>query len=340
MAKSKERINVPSVNEITKNLLRNKILPVYYLFGEDGYTLDNIVNVIKKAVEPEVLSDFDKEIVEPEKKQKLSQILDLAMSFPFGGGRKLVIINNFEKVDDKKELVNYVNSIPDFTILIICDYRKISTLSSEPYTTLLRKGFLYEVKNEKGEELVGWLLDRSQELKVVLSQEQARILMEITGEEKSLLEMQLQKLSAFVAGGKEITFDELKKLASPTRQYSIFDLQDALGKGDKSKSLEIAYSLLDSGQDIVMVINMLAKFILTIAQILELVRSNIDDNKGAQMMKVTWYYYVNCKKAHYFLSDNRLLNASRALLEADLMVKTSSVDNKNILLLLISTMLK
>ena len=72
----------------------------------------------------------------------------------------------------------------------------------------------------------------------------------------------------------------------------------------------------------------------------ELLKSNINDNEAAKMIEVSWYYYVNCKKAKFFMSDERLLNATRALLNADLAVKTSAADSKTILVLLISEIMQ
>ena len=104
--------------------------------------------------------------------------------------------------------------------------------------------------------------------------------------------------------------------------------------------MEIAFNLLDSGVEIIVILNMISKFILTLAQITEMIRSNINDNEATRIMGVSWDYYINCKKAVFFMKDERLLNASRALLEADLSVKTSSSDHKTILVMLISGMMK
>jgi len=71
-----------------------------------------------------------------------------------------------------------------------------------------------------------------------------------------------------------------------------------------------------------------------------MIRSNVNDNEAARNMGVSWYYYINCKKAGFFMKDERLLNSSRALLQADLAVKTSSSEPKTILLMLISEMMK
>jgi len=167
----------------------------------------------------------------------------------------------------------------------------------------------------------------------------AQSLVEIVGEDKSLLETQLEKFVDFLHGKSEVTFEDIKKIASPTKEYSIFDLQDAVGKGDKPRAVKIAYNLLDAGVEIVVIINMLAKFVLTVAQISELIKSRINDNEAAKMAGVSWGYYINCKKAAYLMSDERLLNASRALLNADIATKTTSANPQTVLLILIAEML-
>lgn len=331
---------IPSVNELVQNLSLNKLLPVYFICGEDNYSIENAVKMIVKVAEPLIKSEFDKEIINAEKGQNFSQIIDLALAYPFGGGKKIIILKNFERINDKKALTDYLLSPPEFTILIIIHNMRVADLSKEPYLTLFGKKYLYEARVETGEELIQWLNKRVRELKINISEDNLRSLIEIVGEDKNLLESQLQKISDYAVGKKEVNFEEIKNLASPTKQYSIFDLQDALGIGDKAKSIEIAFNLLDGGQDIVAIINMISKFILTLAQMNELQKTNINDNEAARRIQVSWYYYINCKKALYFMSGKRLLNAARALLEADIAVKTTSTDPKNILVMLITNMMQ
>src|SRR3989339_144432 len=128
---------LPSITEIAKFLSKENLLPIYFLCGEDKYTLDLAVETLDKAVTPHLLSDFDKEILSAEKNLSLTQVLDLAYSFPFGGGKKLIILKNFEKFSDKKELTSYVNNPSEFTVLIIIQFGKISDVSKEPYSNLL-----------------------------------------------------------------------------------------------------------------------------------------------------------------------------------------------------------
>ena len=116
MAKSK--LAIPSVLDISKKLNKNNLLPVYYFFGEESYSLDIGLKAVEKAVKPFITSDFDKETFYGENKT-LSEVLDFASAFPFGSEKKFIVFKEFEKVKDKKNLSSYLQSPPDFTVMVI-----------------------------------------------------------------------------------------------------------------------------------------------------------------------------------------------------------------------------
>lgn len=334
------KLKIPSINEVSKYLLKDKLLPIYFLIGEDDYSIDNTIEEIRKVIEPLVLSEFDKEFVSLEKNSSLSQVLDRAYSFPFGGGKKLLVLKNFETLSSKKELSPYINNPAEFSVLIITQYSKApGDPLREPYSLMLEKKYIFEARNETGDELIEWVINRSRKMNLDFSNDFARGLIEIVGNEKGLLEMQLQKISDYSINNPKLSFEEIKKIASLTKKYSIFELQDSLGIGNKSKAIEISFNLIDGGLELVLIINMLSKFITTVAQITEMIRSKIIDNEAYQMIGVSRYYYLNCKKARFLMSDERLLKAANALLNADLAVKTTNTDPKTVLLVLISEML-
>jgi DNA polymerase III subunit delta len=327
---------IPSISDLPKFISKEKFLPLYFFCGEDQYSIDLAVETVEKAIMPSLHSDFDRELFNGEKGQNLAQILDVAFSFPFGGGKKLIIIKNFEKFSDKKELTGYIGHPPEFTVLIITQPGKVADFSREPYSSLLSKQSLFEARNSSGEELVRWVTTNSRQSGVSFSDDNARTLIEIVGEDKMLLDMQIRKFINFTSDGNELSFDDIKKLSSPTKEYSIFDLQDAVGKGDRVKALEVGYNLLDSGTDIVQIVNMIAKYVLVLAQMTELLKLNISDFEAAKLAGVSYGYFMNSKRGTYMMQDTRLLNASRALLEADLSVKSSDVNPKTVILTLIT----
>ena len=261
------------------------------------------------------------------------------MAFPFGDGKKIVIVKNYNIVSDKKPLKDYAEKPAVSTVLVFAHQAKVSDLGKEPFKTLIKKNYLFEARELKSDELISWFIKESRDRNLKVSQDNAHALMEITGEDKSLLQMQLEKFSEFIGGAGEITFEIIQSLSSSTKEFNIFDLLNAMGAGDKSKALEIGYNLLDNGKDVVFIIMMLTKFITTIAQIPELDTKFSNDDLAAKACKVSRYYYKNCKKAKYLGNEKKFHKAAKALFTADLSVKTTSADPKVILTILISEML-
>ena len=337
MAYSGNRIKVNSIQQIKKHL--KNLLPVIFIFGEDTYAIEDTLKLIQKSAEIKIDSDFDKEIITAEKNHNLSQILDIASAFPFGAGKKFIAVKNFERVNDKKTLKNYLDDPPEFTFLVLINYGKISDLGKEPYKTLVSKNYIFEARELKGADLIDWIKEEALAKQMKLSSENANLLVDIVGPEKSLLEMQLEKFRNYFESGKEITGAEIEKFTASTKEYSIFDLQNALSENDKPRSLKIAYNLLSSGQEMPFIVAMLTRYVTTLAQINELNRQKLGDNEAAKKAGVSYYYYKNCNKPGFFRNHNKLVKAARVLYKADLQIKTTSADQKTLAAMLVSELL-
>jgi len=326
----KDKINISSIYSLMSDNNTDNLKPIYFLFGEDHYTINNAIKAISKKVEPYLTSDFDLETIGVEKKAIISDLIDLAYTFPFGSEKKLLIVKNFENYNNKKQLIDYLNDPAESTILIIANYGSISNLNSEPYKTLHSKGLIFESRELKGRELENWVKKRCAQLEFNINAESVKTLIEIVGEDKSLLEMQLQKFRSFLGKNKEITSAEIKKMSSETKEYTIFDLLNSIGKGNVSDSLKVVFNLLDHSKDMVFIISMLAKYFSVISQSIELQQRKLSDNDASKAIGVSRYYYINCKNASYFRNENRLLQACKALYNTDLALKTSGIDQKTL----------
>ncbi|MCL5030313.1 MAG: DNA polymerase III subunit delta [Bacteroidetes bacterium] len=335
---AKPKFNIPAIGQIAADLKNGKILPVYFFFGDDTYSFDAGLALIDKAVTPFISSDFDKETFYGEDKN-LNEILNVASAFPFGSGKKFLIIKDFEKIKDKKSLISYLNSPPDFTVLVIVHEGKISNLESEPFKTLISKNFIFEAKELKGEYLVDWLVAFTKNKGKIISSENARFLIDIVGENREMIEDQLDKIFIFLNEEKEITFDSIKSLSTKLKRYTIFDLQNAIGKKDKSSSLKIALNLLENGDGIIGIIAMLTKYFAGLSRINELQANKVPVEAAARIVGSHYYYYKDYLKARSVYSDKDLYKAVQALLKADTSVKTTSSDEKTILVILISEIL-
>ncbi|MCK9280933.1 MAG: DNA polymerase III subunit delta [Melioribacteraceae bacterium] len=331
--------SIPSIFDALKTLTKDKLLSVYLLSGDDDFLISETASKITDFAETLIESDFDKESFSIEKNDNFNSILDLAIAFPFGNGKKVITVKNFEKVSDKKLLSEYISNPAEFTCLILINYGKISAPLKEPFIELASKGFLFETPKKDTRGLVSWILHRSGELDFKISEENALLVAEIVGEEKGLIDMQLRKYSDYIGRGGSIDAEIINKLTSSTKEYTVFNLQDQIAAGNKSKALEIGYNLLEGSYEIVQIITIITKFISTVAQIHELAPLHSNDFTAAKIANVSPYYYINCKKGIRVFNHRRLMKSVKALLAADLMVKTTSSDPKTIITILLSEIL-
>jgi len=185
--------NIPPITVLDKELKEGNFRSVYFLCGEDFHSISATLINIETSIDPLITSDFDKEKISAEKGQSLGPILDLATTFPFGSERKLIILKNFEKLNDKKLLKGYLSSPPEFTVFVIANFGKISAFKQEPFATLNNSDYFFEARKLMGRELSFWLVQEASSLGFKLTSENAHSIIDYVGDEKSLLSMHLQK---------------------------------------------------------------------------------------------------------------------------------------------------
>ena len=332
MAKSK--ISAPPITEAVKNIKAGKLLPIYFFFGEDSFGIENAVNTIEAAVKPMIGSDFDRETFQGEEKSVV-EVIDFATAFPFGSGKKFILLKDFDKLKDKKALASYAASPPDFTILAIVNNGPVSSAATEPLKTLAEKNYMFEAKELKGNTLVNWLIDFTAAKGKTLTPENAQLLMDISGENRNLLESQLEKIFIYLGDVHEITIDSIKALSTQSKEFTIFDLQNAIGKRNKSRSLKIALNMISKGAAATYLVHMLTRYFTGLVRVNELTEKKIPNQAAARIVGTHPFYYKDYLEARKIYSDNQIINAASALLKADISIKTSSADEKTILTILI-----
>ena len=331
----KKASKIESIYNLPKYIKDDSLLPIYFLFGEDSFTINNAIKAIEKKIAPLVASDFDRESITITKDGSVSQIVDLSYSFPFGDGKKLIVAKGFNELKEIKTFSSYVKDPAEFTVLVISQYSKKAPLNQEPYKSLFANKNIFEARELEGAELTDWMFKKAKAEKLNLTKEAGELLIEMVGENKGILEMQLSKIATYSKHEEEITLEIIQKLAEVTKEYSVFDLQKAMEKGDKGKAISYAYNLLSSQNDLVFIIAMLTRFVTTHSRVLEL--QTLPESEGQKEFGKRYYFL---KKSNYMSNEKRLKNAARALLDADIRLKTSGIDDKSNIAILITEMLK
>ena len=332
---AKSRVNLPSILEVVKEIKKGKLKPVYYFSGDDSFGIDSAYKILEEKIIPLLTSDFDKEIFYGDGKT-LDEILTSASAFPFGSSKKFVVVKESEKIKDKKALIQYISSPPEFTVLVFLHYGKISNPDSSVYKSLNDSGYLFEAKELKGKNLVAWLMNYAESREKILSEDNAQLLIDTAGENRNMLEVQMEKIFTFLGEKKEIDYKTITDISSTLKEFSIFDLQNALSKRDKKNALKIAYKLIDGGAEPTFIIYMITKYFTGLSRIKELKEKNVPDQAAARIVGTHPYYYKDYVSARTLYSDEKVYDSVKALLKADISIKTTSADPRNVIAILIA----
>ncbi len=334
-----KKANIFNILQITKDIKKGVIHPVYLLCGEDSFGIDTALKAIDKAVQPFLSTEFDKDILYGADIKGVEDIIKIASAFPFGSEKKLLVIKEFDKIKDKKNLTSYIENPADFTVLVLIHNGNVTSFSPQPFKILLEKNFCYEAKELKEEPLSEWIMLYAEEKRKKLSKENALLLIDIVGLNRNLLEIQLQKVIEYAGDEENISFESIKKVVSSLKENNIFDLQNAVAQRKNALAMKVAYNLLDNGNDASFIVAMMNRYFTGLAQLPELEMNKLPDQAIARIVGTHPYYLKGQKEVRKFYTDDKLLIVFNALHEADVSIKTTSADQKTIVTILLAKIL-
>jgi DNA polymerase-3 subunit delta len=115
------------------------------------------------------------------------------------------------------------------------------------YKGLAKRGTVIELNQQKPEDLVAWMRKRSKDEGIPLDPDAAELLLARTGPDMSLLRNELDKALLYCHGRSRITAADLGPLVGKSREDAIWDVTDAVSRGDARSALAILDDLVATG---------------------------------------------------------------------------------------------
>lgn len=339
-------INILQLNALIEN---SNFPVVIFIAGEDKYAIDETLQKILTKSAEFITNDFDKEVLYS-KEKSIADILDTCSAFPFYSDRKLLVVKDFEKVTlrgnrGKKSdgelalFLNYIENPAESTIIVFTFNEKLTKadLNKEPYKSLIAKNYFFEAVPLKGSRLVDWVISECKKNKKSIQPQMAQMVIDMVGDDRLLVQKQLEKVFLYCDSDDEITYATIEQMCSQTKEYTIFDLQNEIGKKNAAKSFEIVDNLMLYGAHPVYLVFMLTKYFVSIVNLPEVSKIEHDIMKASRMLGINHYaFYDSYANARKLYSTKKLLEITDALLEADVALKTTQADGKSIITILLS----
>lgn len=127
-------------------------------------------------------------------------------------------------------------------------------------------GRLHTFAPPTGQALNAWLVARARHERVTLTPDAARVLLALTESSPRALANEIAKLATYAGEGGTVDPAMVQLLVADSRQARVFDLTDALARGERAAALSLAHELLDGGQPPLMIVSMVARQVRILVQ--------------------------------------------------------------------------
>ncbi len=242
--------------------IENKVYhPVYFLCGEEPFYIDKITDYITDNVLEAQEKEFNHSVLYG-KEVNIAQIIAEAKQFPFGSTHRVVIVKEAQNIRNIEDLENYLNNPQPSTLLVICyKYKKLD--KRKRFTkTLVKKALLFESKRLYDNQVPDWIAKYLTEKGHKIEEKASFMLTEFLGTELANISNELDKLTLIVKKEEKITAGIVEKNIGISKDYNIFEFQQALGEKNILKANQIAmhFAANPKNHPLVLTLGMLFSF--------------------------------------------------------------------------------
>jgi DNA polymerase-3 subunit delta len=249
--------------QVLADVKRGKFAPVYILFGADSAAADELLRTLKDALVQPGMEAFDFESVHADELDM--QILLQHIRQPaVASKRRLVVVRGIDvlakgrskkdqpdksppKSGPLKELLDGLVALPDAcAVALTCDFN--ATLQKAIAGAGLGK-FVVDLRQPAGAELSALIQRRSKELGISLEPAAVRLLLDVSGEETTLLAGELEKLATAAEPGESVTAEDVRRLAGQSRQFELNEYVNLVMRREGAGALAVLERLRDWGEE-------------------------------------------------------------------------------------------
>lgn len=268
------------------------------------------------------------------------EILESAQAVPFLSEKRLIIVRNFlsqGKDDEQAALGENLESIPDFTILVFSEMDGVDKRTSL-YKKLVKLKALQEFVPITGTALLAWITQAAHTRGVEIESDARHALVEVVGSDLARLENEISKLAGF-ASGRSITKNDVDLLVKSHITTSIFKLTDGIGQKNRSAALTHLHTLIDSGEDLYMMLPMITRQFRILVCVKDLMDQGKRKDEMIRELQLHPFVISNTMMQARNFTFEQLRRAYSLLVELDTQIKTGGIrvlagDNRELVLAL------
>lgn len=328
-----------TAESILTDMKAGKFSPLYLLQGEEPFFIDQITTYIEDNALTDAEKSFNQTIFYG-KDTTLTQVLESSRRFPMMAMRQVIIVKEGQDLPDlaRKSSLDVLNKyaenpVPSTVLVIALKNKKIDGRTPAK-KTIERNAVFLDSKKMYDNKIPGWIKQFCKSKGFKIKDRAVNLISEYIGNDLARISNELEKLMLnYDKDNVEITEALIAKHIGISKEYNVFELQNALGTKDILKANRIVRYFSDNPKSnpFVVVVGTLYAYFSKLL-ILHENFSKADQELG-KLLGVNPYFMKDYKIAVQNYPRNKVLQIIEHLQEADLKAKgirASLSDDENL----------
>lgn len=227
-----------STEKIITDWKQQKFKPVYWLEGEEAYYIDQVVDYAEHSVLTEAEAGFNLTVFYG-KDASWSEVVNACRRYPMFSEKQVVILKEAQQMRDLEKLESYIEHPLSSTIFVVAHKDKKIDGRSRMAKLLKDKAVLVSTKKMYDSQLPEWTNELVASKGYTISPKALMLLVDHIGNDLSRIDNEIDKLSMNLGTRKSITEEDIELYVGVSKEYNVFELQDALLRKDIGKAMRI-----------------------------------------------------------------------------------------------------
>ena len=227
-----------SAEKIIGEWKKNIFKPFYWLEGEEEFYIDVIVNYAEHKILSEADASFNLTVFYG-KDANWTEVVNACSRYPMFAQRQVVILKEAQQMKDIDKLENYITNPLASTVFVVSYKGKTIDGRSKLAKTLKQNGEVLTAKKLYDNQLPTWTNDFIQLKGYTITPRALTLLVDHIGNDLSRIANEFEKVSMNLSDRKNITEDDIEIFVGISKEYNVFELQEALSNKNLAKAITI-----------------------------------------------------------------------------------------------------
>jgi DNA polymerase III subunit delta len=227
-----------NLEKILSELKKRNFKPVYWLEGDEEFFIDQVISYAERQILSEGEAGFNLSIFYG-KDTSWTDLLNTCRKYPMFSDLQVVILKEAQTMKDLDKIESYIEKPLSSTLLFVAYKNKKVDGRTKLAKLLKEKAVLITTKKLYDNELPDWTNNLVKSKGFTITNKALFLLIDHIGNDLSRLNNEINKLVLNLSDRKNITDDDIETFVGVSKEFNVFELQQAIATKDLYKAIRI-----------------------------------------------------------------------------------------------------